>query len=111
MSRRDHEGNQPRHTRVEQSEKCVALQDRCGTKIGVITAFFACALWMCLGRSCTGLVLLRQEVRAIYKTRNQLTCIRHLTGGFRDTTKGYLVLWVNHAVCTWGTGGTGTDPR
>ena len=40
MSRRDHEGNQPRHTRVERSEKCVALQDRCGTKIGVITAFF-----------------------------------------------------------------------
>jgi hypothetical protein len=27
---------------------------------------------MCLGRSYTGLVLLRQEVRAIYKTRNQL---------------------------------------
>src|SRR5262245_32940783 len=34
-------------------------------------AFFACVLWMCLGRSCTGLVLLRQEVRAMYKTRNR----------------------------------------
>jgi len=23
-------------------------------------------------------------------------------GGFRDTTQGYLVLWVNYTFCTWG---------
>jgi hypothetical protein len=44
----------------------------------VITAFFARVLRMCLGRPYTGFLLIRQEVRAICKTRNQLIWQRAL---------------------------------
>jgi hypothetical protein len=70
--RRGHQGSQRRHARAERSEKGVVLQDRSGMKLCVITAFFARALQMCLDRPCTRFLLIRQEVRAIGKTRNQL---------------------------------------
>jgi len=38
----------------------------------VIAAFFARVLRICLGRPGTGFLLIRQEVRTICKTRNQL---------------------------------------
>ena len=47
--------------------------------MGVIAAFFARVFRLSLGRPCTGFFLIRQEVRAICKTRNQLskTCKLH----------------------------------
>jgi hypothetical protein len=41
--------------------------------MGVIAAFFARLLRMCPGRLFTGFLLIRQEVRAMFKTCNQLT--------------------------------------
>src|SRR2546425_9294062 len=72
-SRRGQEVSQPRHTRAGRSEKCVTLQDRGGTGMCVITAFFARVLRISLGRPCTGFLLISQEVRAVCKTRNQLS--------------------------------------
>ena len=40
--------------------------------MGVIAAFFARLLRMCPGHLFTGFLLIRQEVRAIFKTCNQL---------------------------------------
>ena len=40
--------------------------------MGVITAFFVRLLRMCSGRLFTGFLLIRQEVRAIFKTCNRL---------------------------------------
>jgi hypothetical protein len=40
----------------------------------VIAASFARALWMCLSRPCAVFLLICQQVRAIYKTRNPLIC-------------------------------------
>ena len=40
--------------------------------MGVIADFFARLLRMCPGRLFTGFLLIRQEVRAIFKTCNQL---------------------------------------
>jgi hypothetical protein len=40
--------------------------------MGVIADFFARLLRMCPGRLLTGFLLIRQEVRAIFKTYNQL---------------------------------------
>ena len=47
--------------------------------MGVIAAFFARLLQMCPGRLFTGLLLRRQEVRAIFKTCNQLSVIPEVT--------------------------------
>ena len=38
----------------------------------VIAAFFARVFLLSLGRPCTGFLLIRHEIRAICKTRNQL---------------------------------------
>jgi hypothetical protein len=40
--------------------------------MGVIAAFFARLLQMCPGRLLTGFLIIRQEVRAIFKTCNRL---------------------------------------
>jgi hypothetical protein len=44
--------------------------------MGVIADFFARLLRMCPGRLFPGFLLIRQEVRAIFKTCNQLCCFR-----------------------------------
>ena len=50
----------------------------------MIAAFFARVLRICLGRPGTGFLLIRQEVRTICKTRNQL-----------------LILWVLYTGMQW----------
>ena len=59
--------------RAGRSEKYVALQDGWETGMGVIAVGFARVLRLCLGSPDTGLLRICQEVRAMCKTRNQLS--------------------------------------
>src|SRR4029434_2449039 len=62
-----------RGLRVQRSQKNAwHSQTDIGTKMGVIADFFARLLRMCPGRLFPGFLLIRQEVRAIFKTCNQL---------------------------------------
>src|SRR5262245_1020389 len=67
-ARRGHQGSQPRPTSAGWSGKDGTLPTGCRTTMGVITALFAHLLQMGPGRLCPGFLLIRQEVRAMFKT-------------------------------------------
>jgi len=67
-SRYGHEVSPLRHTRAERSEKYVALRDECETGICVLTVFFTPVPRRGLSRPFAGFLLIRQNVRVIYKS-------------------------------------------